>query len=130
MSGLSGVGTARVHDHPRVGELDDARVLLQHDLAAKDLGVERARPGDAPDGDEQSDDEALTRGGQVFEIDERRVLGHGSVLLGRVLDDDNSRIEPESTRPARPYPRLHPASLNLHHRGLSPGTAMIYSLLR
>jgi len=40
--GLVGRGaTARVHDHPRVGELDHARVLLQHDLDAENLGVER-----------------------------------------------------------------------------------------
>ena len=50
--------TSRVHDQPRVGELDHARVLLQHDLAAEDIGVEGAGPSNASHGDELSDEEA------------------------------------------------------------------------
>ena len=83
--GLVGGGpAARIHDHPRVGELDHARVLLEHDPAAEDLGVEGARPSHAPYRDELGDNEALARGGQVREVDGWRVFGHGSVLLLRV----------------------------------------------
>src|SRR5439155_14527773 len=77
--GLVGSGaTAWVHDHPRVGELDHARVLLQHNLAAEDLGIERTGPSNASYGDEVCDEEALARGRQVLEVDRWRVLAHGS----------------------------------------------------
>src|SRR5439155_20537218 len=52
---VGGRPTAWVHDQPRVRELDHARVLLQHDLAAEDFGVERAGPSDASYGDEVRD---------------------------------------------------------------------------
>src|SRR3954471_15066076 len=77
MSGLSGVGPPPgVHDQPRVGELDHAWVLLQHDLAAEDIGVEGARPRHASHRDELGDEEALARGGQTLEVD-GRLLAHG-----------------------------------------------------
>ena len=77
---VRGGATARVHDHPGVGELDHARVLLQHHLAAENLGVEGTGPSNASHGDEHRDDEALARRGQVLVVDVWRVLGHGSSL--------------------------------------------------
>src|SRR5262245_62239525 len=61
---VGGGGTARVHDHPRVGELDHAWVLLKNYLAAQNL------------------QEALARRGQVIEVDVRRSLGHRCLLAG------------------------------------------------
>src|SRR4029077_15720760 len=79
---VGGGGTAWVHDHPRVGELDHARVLLQNDLAAQNLRVESAGASNASHRDEQRDQEALARRGQVVEVDVGRVLGHGYLLDG------------------------------------------------
>jgi hypothetical protein len=59
-----------------VGELDHARVLLQHNLAAEDLGVERAGPSDVSHGYEVGDKEALVRGRQVLEVDRWRMFAH------------------------------------------------------
>src|SRR5438034_6063394 len=78
---VGGRATTWVHDQPRVGELDHAGVFLQHNLAAEDLGVERARPGNTAHRYEQRDEETLARGRQVLEVDGWRALGHDSVLL-------------------------------------------------
>src|SRR5262245_65652244 len=90
---VRGWAPARVHDHPRVGELDHARVLLQHDLAAENLGVEGAGPSNISHGDEQRDEEALARRGQVLEVDVWCLLGHryllaeaGSLASGSAVD--------------------------------------------
>ena len=40
---VRGATAARVHDHPAVGQLDDARVLCQDHVAAENVGVERTR---------------------------------------------------------------------------------------
>jgi hypothetical protein len=52
--------------------------FLQHDLAAEDVGVERAGPSNVSHGDELGDEETVARGGQVFEVD-------GFVCSGTVL---------------------------------------------
>jgi hypothetical protein len=69
-----------------LASFDDARVLLQHHLAAEDLGVERAGASNAPYGDELGDEDALRRGGQVLVVDERLMLvcfagAHGDLLV-------------------------------------------------
>src|SRR5262245_61164775 len=81
---VRGGAPARVHDHPRVGEFDHARVLLQHNLAAENLGVEGPGPSDVSYGDEERHEEALARRGQVFEVDVWSVLGHWYLLLRRI----------------------------------------------
>src|ERR1700735_1585071 len=43
---VGGGGTARVHDDPRVGQPDDARVLFQCDRPAQDARVEVPGPRD------------------------------------------------------------------------------------
>src|SRR5262249_16613322 len=64
--GLVGCGTTPgVHDDPAVRELDDARVLLQHDLPAEDVAVETPRAGDITHSEKVGHDEPLGGGGHV-----------------------------------------------------------------
>src|SRR6185436_10884612 len=115
-AGLVGSGaTTWVHDHPRVGELDHARVLLQHNLAAEDLGIERAGPSNASYGDEMGDEEALARGGQVLKVNGWRVLAHGLRSwyalqdFGRGLIGPYAEMQADESHPV-PLGRSSPAT--------------------
>src|SRR6185437_2280953 len=89
---VRGGATARVYDHPGVGELDHARVLLQHNLTAENLGVEGTGPSNVAHGDELRDDEALAGGGQVVVVDVRRVFAHSYLLwLSYLTPPQNGR---------------------------------------
>src|SRR6185503_13407469 len=100
--GLVGSGaTAWVHDHPSVGELDHAWILLQHDLPAEDLGVERAGPSDVSYGYEVGDEEALARGRQVLEVDRWHMLAHVLRSSYGFWNRGRSSVRPRSTRDER-----------------------------
>src|ERR1700689_5393931 len=73
---VGGGRPAGIHDYPRVGQLDDARVLLEDHGAAQDARLEVPGPRHAADGDEHGHDDALGGRRQVGDVDVRRRFCH------------------------------------------------------
>src|SRR5580693_3491689 len=73
---VGGGRPAGIHQNPRVGQLDDARVLLKDHGAAQDARVEVPGPRHAADGDEHGHDDALGGRRQVGDVNVRRRFCH------------------------------------------------------
>src|SRR3984885_13049393 len=92
---VGGGGPAGIHQDPRVGQLDDARVLLEDHGAAQDARVEVPGPRHAADGDEHGHDDALGGRRQVGDVNVRRRFSH-ALTVPRA---GTAHTRPDSGRP-------------------------------